>query len=783
MGTTPPSETLRETLAVFEVSVPTTTPEVADRLDIGRRTAYARLERLAERDRLDTKKVGANARVWWLPPGQGDRPAGGEAVPTATEETVTEDQRPDRDESSRTPRERELARHGRLFQRSPDVNVVVDRDGRFQYVTPSVTDVFGYEPDELVGEVGFEYIHPDDRERALSEFAEMVARPGYEPTIEFRFEHSDGSWIVLEALGRNLLDDPDVEGIVVYTRDVTERTERKRELERYETIVETVDDGIYVVDEGGYFTGVNGTYESMVGRDRETLLGEHVSTVIDDEATLAEAKRLESELAAGERSTATLEADIVESKGEPRVGEATFALMETDEGHERIGVVRDVTERRERERELDRRREQLAAINSLNEVVRETTEAVVDESTRAEIEATVCDRLAASDSYAFAWIGDADAATGTVNLRTEAGVENYLDGVTVPVDPDGDDATCPAASALRTGELTTVRDVDESRDRNVDVDESRDRHRSRIADSGCRSAAAIPITHDEAVYGVLNLYADRTDAFTGQERSVLAGLGEVVGHAIAATERKQALMGDDLVELEFQVRDVFGDRDLPAELRGRLELDHAVPVGDGTFLVYGTASADAVETLPAVVEAIPFYESVSFDGDPTADSDPSGESDVPLDGDGHGFEIRMSDPPILSIVASLGGTVDSAVIEDGEFGLTVHLAPSVDVRKVTDAVQAAYPGAEMLRRRQISRAGDERRLVRRRLAAELTERQRTALEVAYHAGFFDWPRNVSGEDVADSLDVAPPTVHQHLRKAERKVLDELFATEIPTGAR
>jgi PAS domain S-box-containing protein len=647
MGSTPPSETLQETLAVFEAFEPLTTPEVADRLDIGRRTAYARLDRLADSDWLETKKVGANARVWWVPP-DGDAETAVDGVDATDSEMVS--------------------------------------------TTPSR----GERPDQ----------------------------------------HEDG------------------------------RTARERELERYETIVETVDDGIYVVDEGGYFTGVNGTYESMVGRDREALLGTHVSTVIDDEETLAEAKRLEAELATGERSTATLEADIPGPDGELRVGEATFALMETDEGHERIGVVRDVTERRERERELERQREQLAALNSIDEVVRETTRAVIEESTRAEIESTVCDRLAASDSYAFAWVGDVDTTTGTVDVRTEAGVENYLADVTVPVDPDEEVVDCPAASALRTGTVETVRHDD---------DGVGDRWRFRVTSHGCRSAVAIPVTHEGTVYCVLTLYTDRTDAFTGQERSVLAGLGEVVGHAIAATERKQALMGDDIVELEFQVRDVFAGRDLPVEQRGRLELDHAVPIGGGSFLVYGTASAEAVETLPALVETVPFYESVSFAGDLSLDDDAT------LDDDTYSFAIRMSDPPILSVVASLGGSVDSAVIEDGEFELTVHLTPSVDVREVTDAVEAAYPGAEMLRRRQLSRTGDERQRIRRRLAAELTERQQTALEVAYHAGFYDWPRSASGEDLADSLDVAPPTVHQHLRKAERKVLDELFATDGPAA--
>jgi predicted DNA binding protein len=65
------------------------------------------------------------------------------------------------------------------------------------------------------------------------------------------------------------------------------------------------------------------------------------------------------------------------------------------------------------------------------------------------------------------------------------------------------------------------------------------------------------------------------------------------------------------------------------------------------------------------------------------------------------------------------------------------------------------------------------------LTAELTERQHQALEAAFHSGFFEWPRESTGEDVAASLGVAPPTFHQHLRKAERKVFDHLLSASIP----
>jgi predicted DNA binding protein len=56
------------------------------------------------------------------------------------------------------------------------------------------------------------------------------------------------------------------------------------------------------------------------------------------------------------------------------------------------------------------------------------------------------------------------------------------------------------------------------------------------------------------------------------------------------------------------------------------------------------------------------------------------------------------------------------------------------------------------------------------VADELTDRQRAALEAAYYAGFFEWPREHSGESVADSLGVSPPTFHQHIRAAENKVM-------------
>jgi len=362
-----------------------------------------------------------------------------------------------------------------------------------------------------------------------------------------------------------------------------------------------------------------------------------------------------------------------------------------------------------------------------------------------------------TESYLFAWTGEVDPGSQTVRLQTEAGVEGYLDDITISVDPDDARSEGPTGRALRTGETQVTHDIR--------VDSRHDPWRDQIEEHGIRSSAAIPITHEGTTYGVLNVYADRPYAFEGQEREVIGQLGEVVGHAIAAAERKQALLSEELVELGFQIRDVFGALDAPVETNGTITLDDTVLVEDDEYLVYGTATADAVDTLHGLVDALPHWKEATV----YSDSDPAS------------FELRLIDPPVLSVVASQGGYVDAAIIQDGDYRMTIHLAPGTDVRRVTDAVEDAYPQAEMLRRRQITRSHDETRQVRHSVATALTDRQRTALEAAYHAGFFEWPRETTGEDVAASLELAPPTFHNHLRKAQRKVLDALLSTPIPNA--
>jgi DNA-binding CsgD family transcriptional regulator len=335
-------------------------------------------------------------------------------------------------------------------------------------------------------------------------------------------------------------------------------------------------------------------------------------------------------------------------------------------------------------------------------------------------------------------------------MRCEAGVEGYLDGVTISVDPDDERSEGPTGRAIRTGAVQTTRDTT--------ADARHDPWRDHIEQYDFRSSAAIPITHEDTLYGVLNVYSDRPGAFEGEEYEMVGQLGEIVGHAIASVERKHALMSDDVVELVFQIENVFESLGMAEATDAPIRLEHIVPVGDDQFIFFGRTTPEGVDTVEAMVEAVPFYESVTVhDG-----------------GDERRFELRVSEPPVLSAIGSMGGGVAEAVIEGGDYRLSVHLPPSADVRRVAETMTDTYPTAKLLKRRQLTRHSRAEDRQVGTLTSDLTDRQRTALETAYYSGFFEWPRAVTGEDVAESLDVSPPTFHQHLRKAERKMFDAVF---------
>jgi PAS domain S-box-containing protein len=110
-----------------------------------------------------------------------------------------------------------------LIENAYDLLTIVEADGTVRYESPSVSTVLGYAQDEIIGNNLFGYVHPDDVQALRRILDTICSTPGFGPAMEFRIRHRDGSWRYVESVGNNLLADSSVGGIVLNSRDVTER--------------------------------------------------------------------------------------------------------------------------------------------------------------------------------------------------------------------------------------------------------------------------------------------------------------------------------------------------------------------------------------------------------------------------------------------------------------------------------------------------------------------------------------------------------------------------------
>ena len=117
-----------------------------------------------------------------------------------------------------------------LIEHGADSIALIDADNRILYLSPAVTNVEGYTPEELLGRTGMEHTHPDDLPVLAQTMEQMLANPGKPVPAIWRRRHKEGHWIWLEGVATNLLGDPSVGAIVCNYRDITGRLAHERRL-------------------------------------------------------------------------------------------------------------------------------------------------------------------------------------------------------------------------------------------------------------------------------------------------------------------------------------------------------------------------------------------------------------------------------------------------------------------------------------------------------------------------------------------------------------------------
>jgi len=133
--------------------------------------------------------------------------------------------------------QRELKRKEKYIDHTPEYMTVLDEEGKIKYHSYPSEGIRELDPSKLIGDRSFEFIHPDDREKALEKFAEIVENPREEYRAELRGKTGD-DWIWLEMRAVNHLDDPEIEGIIIAAQNITERKEAEKRIEKNKNKIE-----------------------------------------------------------------------------------------------------------------------------------------------------------------------------------------------------------------------------------------------------------------------------------------------------------------------------------------------------------------------------------------------------------------------------------------------------------------------------------------------------------------------------------------------------------------
>jgi len=242
-----------------------------------------------------------------------------------------------------------------LIENSSDLICLLDKDARIVYASPNTERVLGYDLDDYIGKNAFDFVHSDDVAHTRQLFSRSLESPGETIPFQFRKKLKDGTYLWMEAYGKNLLDDETIRAIVINYRDITERKLAEQELilqkTYFQQLFENSPEGIAILDKDDRIVNVNRGFERMFQYTLDEIRGSKVNDLIVPDNLAQQASQMSLFVLKGE---IIHKETIRKRKDGSLVDVSILGYPITLEGDQIgvYGIYSDISERKETEKAL-----------------------------------------------------------------------------------------------------------------------------------------------------------------------------------------------------------------------------------------------------------------------------------------------------------------------------------------------------------------------------------------------------------------------------------------------
>ena len=418
--------------------------------------------------------------------------------------------------------ERETAarRFHAMIEKTTDGITLVDSEGKVAWQSPSAVRLFGYTPEEAVGQMGLAFMHPDDADQLGPAFEDLMTHPGKSVVAEFRVRHKNGSWRWMEANATNLLDDPDLHAVVMNYRDITERNEALDQIRFQTSLLAQVRNAVVAIDRERRIVYWNEYATAMFGWSAAEVLGKPVGPlVLTPESQATQRGVLDTVLAEGHWAG---ERQMVRKDGTVFPADVTLTALKDGSGSVIgfAGISSDATERVRTREELEIRAQEHEALAGLGQ--KALAEPLITALLNAAVE-VVSQTLRISHAAIFEALPEVQA----VSLRAKVGWELPL-GTRVP---DASPETW-AGYALASKEPVVMTDA---------RTESRFRPTALLEDRGIVSGVTVAIPGPDGPFGILAVHAAQARGFRQDDVYFCEAVANLLANALDRRRIERAL--------------------------------------------------------------------------------------------------------------------------------------------------------------------------------------------------------------------------------------------------